>query len=306
MWHTLLSSKKFYLTLNYALGAIALASTLVVARDVVVISATSQTTPSTLAVVSSTSSAQGKPLMYYAPVLRNNVFGFDAGVLSPINSAIGLPKTSFVDAKAVKLNIKVLGTVAWPDGFGYAIVGGAGQQEVFRQGDVIPNAGVLTQVRANAIVVDVAGVEHVVDVFKIAGVQGTIPPPAASGSSMWNKRVKKVGSFARQTGEGEYVVNRRAIGETIASPERMLRDARLLPNFVGGKQQGFKVLELVKGGLYEEIGLMNNDILIGVNDLDINTMEAALQAFNALQGMDRISLRVIRGGNKRSITYNVR
>lgn len=61
-----------------------------------------------------------------------------------------------------------------------------------------------------------------------------------------------------------------------------------------------------KGGVYESLGLEDGDILLRVNDFPITGPESALQAFNALKGMDRIELDIMRRGQRISMTYQIR
>jgi len=85
-----------------------------------------------------------------------------------------------------------------------------------------------------------------------------------------------------------------------------LTDARFIPNIVDGRQEGFIVKELKKGGVYESLGLEDGDVLLRVNNLPITGPESALQAFTALKGMDRIELDIMRRGQKITMTYQIR
>jgi general secretion pathway protein C len=86
----------------------------------------------------------------------------------------------------------------------------------------------------------------------------------------------------------------------------MLTDARLLPNIVNGRQEGFAMSEVRSGGLYHTLGLRNGDVLLRVNDFDISSTESGLQAFTALKGMDRIKLDMLRNGQRMSLTCIIR
>jgi len=85
-----------------------------------------------------------------------------------------------------------------------------------------------------------------------------------------------------------------------------MTDARLLPNTVDGKQQGFSISEIKPNGIYQSLGLQNGDVLLRINDFNISSTESALQAFMALKGMDRVNLDIIRSGNKVTMTYLIR
>jgi general secretion pathway protein C len=114
------------------------------------------------------------------------------------------------------------------------------------------------------------------------------------------------GSFARKVGEQEYVLDRRRVQKSLENPEQILTDARLLPNFVEGRQEGFKISEVVRDGLYHSMGLKNGDILLRVNGLEISNPEVAMQAMTALKGMNSVNLDIKRKGKNMSMSYQMR
>lgn len=253
-----------------------------------------------------------KALMDYAPVLSKNVFGFPAAELTPISSQ----QESVVEEVVESVDVKLVGAVAWPGGFGYAIVeGGPEGQEVYRTGDTIEGAGRLSRVESHGIVIESGGREVRVSLEDVAepapsrkprgrrrAARRTSPPAgnALSGPSA------EANGFARQTAANEFVVNKKAIDESLGNPKNVLTDARLLPRMVEGEQEGFTMSEVKQGGLYDSIGLKDGDVLLSVNDFKLSNPETALQAFTALKGMDRIKLDIMRGGKKMTLTYTIR
>ena len=85
-----------------------------------------------------------------------------------------------------------------------------------------------------------------------------------------------------------------------------MTDARFVPNFINGRQQGFELREVKPGGIYSSLGLQNGDVLLRINEFTISNPESALQAFTALKGIDRAQLDIIRGGSRMTMTYQIR
>ena len=113
-------------------------------------------------------------------------------------------------------------------------------------------------------------------------------------------------SFARKVGEQEYILDSRQVQKSLENPEQILTHARLLPNFVNGKQEGFKISEVVPDGLYHSLGIRNGDILLRVNGLEISNPEVAMQAMTGLKGMNEINLDILRKGKNMSMNYQMR
>ncbi len=86
----------------------------------------------------------------------------------------------------------------------------------------------------------------------------------------------------------------------------MMTDARLKPNVANGKEEGFVLNEVKPGGIYHSLGLQDGDVLLRINEYDISNPERALQAFNALRGLDRVQIDMIRSGARMTMTYQIK
>ena len=103
------------------------------------------------------------------------------------------------------------------------------------------------------------------------------------------------------------MVDRIAVEESISSPERLLRDARMLPHYNANKvQEGFTLSEVKPGGIYDTLGLKNKDILLGVNGLELSDPASALQAFTAIKGTNKIEVDILRNNSPMTLRYNLR
>jgi general secretion pathway protein C len=238
----------------------------------------------------------------YEPILSNNVFGFPGGELRPISSGPGT-----APAESQSVDVTLLGTVAWSDGFGYAIIlADNGRQEVYRAGQYLKGGGILKSVYKDSILVASGGRNLKVNLADIAAIEeikrdsrGNRPVPGGKGRG-------NLAGFARQTSEDSFTVDRDAVQAALADPRQIMTDARLLPNMVEGRQEGFVIREIRPGGVYQSLGLRNGDILLRVNEFDISDPETALQVFTALRGMDKVELDIVRGGSRMTLTYMMR
>ena len=134
---------------------------------------------------------------------------------------------------------------------------------MYKQGQEIEGAGEIIGVYPDKITLRYAENEYSVELAALSA--GSDRATASSRSRTPRSRTGKAkagrdfSQFARRTNENEYVVSKRAIDESLQSPKNILTDARLVPNLIKGKQNGFKVMEIKKGGLYETLGLTNGD-----------------------------------------------
>ena len=186
--------RKIIFAANASLAALTVLAVLFVARDAVRLAVYEAPEPQGPA----KAVQQREPLLSeYSPILGNNVFGFDAGELYPLQAASLMQESAVPTPEEADLT--VYGTVAWDSGFGYAFIkGSSGRQKTVRVGDEIPGTGgVLARVLANRIVVARGSEEYEVKVVENRAptsqkpyVDSYRPPapadnaPARTGTSM--------------------------------------------------------------------------------------------------------------------------
>jgi general secretion pathway protein C len=230
-----------------------------------------------------------EPLTAYASLTKDNVFGLPAVELRPLlsNSASGGSSS-----------IELIGTVS--GALGYAIIArdsGPAGQEVYRLGELIPQIGYLRSIDKDSITVENAGTRTKVEIKDLEHIKEVSPPAAGAAEER---------KFARETSKTSYLVDKGAVQEAMENPAKILTQARMLPNFKNGKQEGFVVHEIKPEGVFNAIGLQDGDVLLRINNFEISGPDAALRAFTALKGMDRMDLDIVRGGQKLTLTYQIR
>jgi general secretion pathway protein C len=247
-----------------------------------------------------------KPFQDYAPLVSGNLFGMPPGQLV---SLAARPKTAGVQA-ARKLDVTLLGTVAWSDGFGYAIITeGSDEQQVYRAGQYLKNGDVLSRVYKDHVLIKSSSGEVNVPIVEIAPVKEISQPGGRRAAAPANQaHAARAGAqdFAKMTSQNTYLVDRGAVDAALQDPRQIMTDARLLPNTVEGQQEGFVIREIRPGGVYDRLGLKNGDVLLRVNEFSISDPETALQVFTALKGMEKVELDIMRNGARMTLTYNIR
>lgn len=228
-------------------------------------------------------------LLEYSPLTKDNIFGFTPSDLRPLTS------TSQPGGGA-PAQVTLIGTVS--GSLGYAVVLRDQKEELYRVGQEIPGVGRLTSLEENKAVVKTPGGKTTV--IPLKDVMQMEEPQTKQAS------VSAEPQFARETSRSSYLLDRGAIDEAIQNPTGILTHARLLPNFTGGKQQGFIVNEVKPKGIFDQLGIRNGDVLLRINELEISGPDAALRAFTALKGMDRVELDILRSGQKQTFTYQIR
>jgi len=283
------SLKRLYL-INYLLIAMIFFSSLLVVRNIIRVGFTTRVSKVTT-IEDKTRGAMTKlkDLESYAVILERNPFG----------PPMKLTPLSKIERSGSVANIILAGTVVGPKNFSYAVLEdksdtAPSKQEVFRYGERVYNYGTLTKIERDSVELTDGTNTFEIKIMdlQIKEVQG--------------KNTESQTLSPRKISERHYILDQRRVQQALDKPEQILTHARLLPNIQDGKQEGFKISEVKRGGLYESLGLRNGDVLLRVNNLEISNPEAAMQAFSALGGMSSVNLDIIRDGSKVTLNYEIR
>ncbi len=118
------------------------------------------------------------------------------------------------------------------------------------------------------------------------------------GRTDWSEGITKID-------DTHYQVERSAIDKALGQLDRLSRDARVVPNYQDGKTNGFKIFSIKRNSAYKHLGLKNNDVLTGVNGMEIRDPKSAMDVYNKLQTESQISLEIIRKGEPMTIEYDI-
>jgi general secretion pathway protein C len=279
----------FYL--NILLGIVLIISTFFVVRDVISHYFEQKKNVQKGAYSAKVTTAEPEvQISEYALILANNPFGFSGGEIKTL--------TGSTSHKTQQGDIMLIGTVVGPKELSYGIFrDSAGIQEVFKIGDPVFDIGKLHRVEQAKVIIRKGEktVEILLEDVKVKEVKKQASAASPSPSS-----------FAQKIGRSTYMVDQARLQQAIANPGQMMTDARLKPNIVNGKEEGFVLSEVKQGGVYHSLGLQDGDVLLRINEYDISNPERALQAFTALKGMERVQVDLIRSGSRMTMTYQIK
>lgn len=278
---------KIVTVVNITLGLLLLASLVFFTRSVITAVQKKDMKPLSTAQVES-KKHENKSIQEYEAIFQNNPFGIPAGSLKHNSPGMGQTALS---------GIKLVGTISGSAKHGYAVfVGRDGKQSMFKTGESVFGAGELKTVEKYRVFIENSGKLikiHMVDIMAPGEMEALKGTGAPSGS-------------VRSLGKGEYMIDQRAVKFAVDNPTQIMTDAKLIPNMIRDKQEGFILREVRKNGIYDSLGMQNGDILLRINNFNISNPENTLQAVTALKGMDRVQLDIIRDGSRMTMNYQIR
>lgn len=141
----------------------------------------------------------------------------------------------------------------------------------------------------------------------MAGMAGRAPsgmparPQLASAAPTGNDPpgVKKVG-------DGVYNLERSNVNDKLKDVTQLGTQVRIVPNYRGGKYEGFRMIGMGGGSLFSDIGFLNGDIVQAINGERIDSPNKALALYEALKNKARVTVLIERDGQPKTIRYTIR
>ncbi|MDX8388184.1 MAG: type II secretion system protein N [Ghiorsea sp.] len=195
---------------------------------------------------------------------------------------------------ASQLKIKLIGTVVAGDKSAAMVtLNSSKKQHVFFIGHEIQKNVTLQSVEPSEIVVDNHGKMERISLEKGKAI-------VSSQSNKAKIRRPKVDN--RRQGRN---IDRGHLQKQMRNFSTLLSQARVAPHFTNKKADGFTITEIVKGSLYEEIGLLNGDVIQKVNGESVTSAEQAMRMYRELQNSTFIDVELMRGGSVQQVSYTI-
>ncbi len=230
--------------------------------------------------------AAGKPAMEprrelsdYNSVLERGLFGDG--------------KTPTAAPAVETTNFKLIGTIEG-DAFAGAVLEDTTGQAFYRMNQKLSDGSQIVKVFRDRVTLrraDGSKTElQIVDDMKIVNIKPSLGA---------NPGVRKIG-------DGKFAVDQREVLASTENMNQLLTQARALPYVEQGKTVGFKISEIVPGSLYDKIGLQNGDVIQKINSQDVDDPGKFFQLYQGLKEERNISIDLLRGGQRQSLSYEIR
>lgn len=253
----------------------------------------------------------------FKAIAERNIFNSEGSGLAAEGEGEASPQMTGELGPAVKssLDIKVLGVLAFGDGkdrrSSATIVSGKnGEGEVYYVGEEKSFAENvrLTKVEKNRIeFINGSRLEYAeLEDFAASSKSIFASAEEVHGKATETSEATPAASEGGISSEGgKIVIDQSAIDEALANLDRFYTEVRIVPYFKAGKVAGMKILSVKPGSLIGKLGIKRGDILEKVNgrELDVKT---GMQLFNELKDQKNFTIDLVRGGQNKTLEYEIR
>jgi general secretion pathway protein C len=229
-----------------------------------------------------------RPLSHYDAIGDRNLFK---------TNAKSDPKREAIDVDTLKqtdLKLKLWGTVTGVKDQTYAVIeeSKTRKQNLYREGDTIQNATVKRVLREK-VVLNVEGKDEVLEIEKAKSRASYAP------SVQPDRKSRKI--------RPQRITLRRAqIESALEDVNQLLTQVNIRPHYTDGKPDGLLLTRIRPRSIFLRMGLRNGDIITGVNDAPLQSVDDALKFYESLRSADNVTLQLKRRGRSRTIDYKIR
>lgn len=241
--------------------------------------------------------ARKPALTDYQVVLQRNIFDSTAPGVGILTEAETMGQTA--TAAAPRANLTLLGTVV-AGTRSLAVIHTGQEIKSFRLGDEIPGGGSIDSIERNLIKIKYpAGSLETLHLYKGERSGESAPTAAATARSAPGQMDIKA------IGENRWVIPRETAEKARGNLNELLKQARMEPNIVAGRTEGFVVRMIRPKSLLDVLGIQRGDILMQINGMPLDGPEKALQIFQQLREARHISIGLTRNGTPLNFEYQV-
>jgi general secretion pathway protein C len=184
--------------------------------------------------------------------------------------------------------MELLGTTTGAYPYAVILAPAAKGQDLYRLRDDVGGGWLIAEINVNRVVLKKGEEKEVVEVKFFAAEP---PKPQAVG-----------GADATRS---EIRLDSRDVEASLSDLNKIMTQARVVPNMDGGKISGYTVFNIVPGSLYTKLGVQNNDIMERVNGVEIKSPDALYQLFQQIRNQKKIVLDLRRSGTRKSVNIEI-
>ena len=221
---------------------------------------------------------------YYRAIVERNLFNSKKGTGQD---------TETLDIETLEptdLKLKLLGTVSGNNKKAYAVIEDTAKkhQDLYRIGDSIQNA-TLKMILREKVILRVNGKDEILNIEE------------ASSSRKTRIVSKKAGMATSQN----ITIKRSRIESAVKDVNSLMKQVRIRPHFRNGKPDGLRLTGIRPNSIFYNMGLKSGDIITGVNNDNIESVDDVLKFYQSLQSSSNVQLQIKRRGRPKTINYNI-
>ena len=156
---------------------------------------------------------------------------------------------------------------------------------------------------------------EMLELLPVGSKSRTTVPPAAAARSAPPGAPQAAGAAPSQAvaeirverlADNRFSIDEAGVAALTTNINQYMTAVRLVPFFEGNKSAGYRIAAIRPGTTFEQLGFQGGDVLQQVNGLDVSSPEKLYTIFQNLKDEKKVSVNILRQGQKNTLTYEIR
>jgi len=223
-------------------------------------------------------------------------------------SASQAPRTAFVlVGTIVSSTPSARRAILWANGMK--------EPKAFREKEEVEPGAVLSSVERDKVWLTRGSEREMLEILPVGSKsRASLPPPAAGQRSAAPGAPQAAGTSSPPSGDirverladNRFSIDEAGVTQLVTNINQYMTQVRLIPYFEGNKSAGYRIASIRPGTTFEQLGFQGGDVLQQVNGLEVASPEKLYTIFQNLKDEKKVSVNILRQGQKSTLTYEIR
>jgi type II secretion system protein C len=199
-----------------------------------------------------------------------------------------------------------------------AILWATGMKEpkAFRETEEVEPGAFLSSVERDKVWLTRGGEREMLEILPVGSrTRASLsPPPTAETRGVPPGAPQAAGTSSPPAGgirverlaDNRFSIDEEGVTQLTTNINQYMTQVRLIPFFEGNKSAGYRIAAIRPGTTFEQLGFQGGDVLQQVNGLDVSTPEKLYTIFQNLKDEKKVTVNILRQGQKNTLTYEIR
>jgi len=134
------------------------------------------------------------------------------------------------------------------------------------------------------------------------------PAPATTRTTRATREATPTNSsiHVNKIGENAFSLDEATVTELTGNINQFMTQVRIIPYFEANKSAGYRLAAMRPGSAFAQLGFLGGDIIQRINDVELTSPEKMYTIFQNLKDEKRVTIDILRRGQKNTLTYEIR
>ena len=187
---------------------------------------------------------------------------------------------------------------------------GMKQPKAFRETEEVEPGAFLSSVERDKVWLTRGSEREMLELLPVGSkVRASLSPTAAPGApqAAGTSPSQPAGDIrVERLADNRFSIDEAGVAQLTGNINQYMTQIRLIPFFEGNKSAGYRIAAIRPGTTFEQLGFQGGDVLQQVNGLDLSSPEKLYTIFQNLKDEKKVSVNILRQGQKNTLTYEIR